>query len=83
LVLPLKSIMEQYKVGKVKFALMLQNSTDPAGRDVAPTIKTGRKWQVRRAAEEAQSILQQKEVTGCTQTNQRGFNRAGGQWWST
>jgi hypothetical protein len=73
LVLPLKSILEEYKVGKARLALMLQNSNDPTVRDIAQTIKTGRKWQANRAIEEAISVLQQKEVTCYTQASRRGL----------
>jgi hypothetical protein len=80
LAVPLKSILEEYKGGKARLALMLQNSTDAAVRDVAPTIRTGSKWQANRVIEETISVLQHKEVTSYTQASRRGFNHTSNQW---
>ena len=39
--LPLKSITEEYKVGKTRLQLMLQDSSDDVVRMIQPTLKKG------------------------------------------
>ena len=41
--LPLKSITEEYKVGKTRLQLMLQDSSDDVVKMIQPTLKSGRK----------------------------------------
>ena len=45
--LPLKSIREEFKSGKVRFQMMLDDSKDKAIKSLNPTLKTGRKWKVK------------------------------------
>ena len=80
--LPFKSVVEEYKVGKTRLAMMLQESTDPVVREVQPTLKTGRKWKVNEEVAAAREMLELKEVTGYTQTNRRGFGHGEIKWWS-
>jgi hypothetical protein len=39
--LPLKSVGEEYKVGKARLQMMLSDSRDEVVRSVQPTLKTG------------------------------------------
>ncbi|KAK3797119.1 hypothetical protein RRG08_060463 [Elysia crispata] len=55
--LPLKSILEEYKCGKARLLSMLEDSEDPVVKTVQPTIKTGRKWKVVEAVDEAKECL--------------------------
>lgn len=82
LTLPFKSVLEEYKVGKARLAVMLQESPDESVRMVEPSLKTGRKWKVNIAVKEARESLQLKEVIGITQTNRRGFGYGDTIWWS-
>ena len=47
---------------------MLEDSEDPVGKTVQPTIKTGRKWKVIEAVHQAKERLEIKEVIEQTQT---------------
>ncbi|GFO49778.1 polyprotein [Plakobranchus ocellatus] len=67
--LPLKSILEEYKCGKARLLTMLEESDDPTVKTVQPSLKTGRKWKVREAVDEAKECLKMKEVIGQTQTD--------------
>ncbi|KAK3777236.1 hypothetical protein RRG08_047856 [Elysia crispata] len=80
--LPLKSILEEYKCGKARLLSMLEDSEDPIVKTVQPTIKTGRKWKVVEAVDEAKECLKIKEVIGQTQTDRKGLGSSTAKWWS-
>ncbi|GFN94967.1 reverse transcriptase [Plakobranchus ocellatus] len=50
---PMKSILEEYKCGKARLLTMLEGSDDPVVKTVQPSLKTGRKWKVTEAVNEA------------------------------
>ncbi|GFN74244.1 reverse transcriptase [Plakobranchus ocellatus] len=52
---------------------MLEESDDPMVKTVQPSLKTGRKWKVSEAVDEAKECLRMKEVIGQTQTDRRGL----------
>ncbi|GFO30079.1 polyprotein [Plakobranchus ocellatus] len=51
--LPMKSILEEYKCGKARLLTMLEESDDPVVKNVLPFLKSGRKWKVTEAVDEA------------------------------
>ncbi|KAK3762140.1 hypothetical protein RRG08_024949 [Elysia crispata] len=69
---PLTSILEEYKCGKARLLSMLEDSEDPVVNTVQPTMKTGRKWKVVEAVDEAKECLKIKEVIGQTQIGRKG-----------
>ena len=64
--LPLKSITEEYKVGKTRLQLMLQDSSDDVVKMIQPNLKSGRKWKAYEAIEASKESLKLKEVIGLT-----------------
>ncbi|GFO13637.1 polyprotein [Plakobranchus ocellatus] len=80
--LPMKSILEEYKCGKARLLTMLEESDDPVVKTVQPPLKTGRKWKVTEAVDEAKEYLKMKEVIGQTQTDRRGLGSTTAKWWS-
>ncbi|GFO36626.1 reverse transcriptase [Plakobranchus ocellatus] len=58
--LPMKSILEEYKCGKARLLTMLEESDDPVVKTVQPSLKTGRKWKVTEAVDEAKKCLKMK-----------------------
>ncbi|GFO47088.1 reverse transcriptase [Plakobranchus ocellatus] len=80
--LPMKSILEDYKSGKARLLTMLEESDDPVVKTVQPSLKTGRKWKVTEAVDEAKECLKMKEVIGQTQTDRRGLGSTTAKWWS-
>ncbi|GFO12335.1 reverse transcriptase [Plakobranchus ocellatus] len=80
--LPMKSILEEYKCGKVTLPTMLEESDDPVVKTVQPSLKTGRKWKVTEAVDEAKECLKMKEVISQTQTDRRGLGSTTAKWWS-
>ncbi|GFN86663.1 reverse transcriptase [Plakobranchus ocellatus] len=80
--LPMKYILEEYKCGKARLLTMLEESDDPVIKTVQPSLKTGRKWKVTEAVDEAKECLKMKEVIGQTQTDRRGLGSTTVKWWS-
>ncbi|GFO37032.1 polyprotein [Plakobranchus ocellatus] len=58
--LPNKSILEEYKSGKARLLTMLEESDDPVVKTIQPSLKTGRKWKVTGAVDEAKECLKMK-----------------------
>ncbi|GFN98800.1 polyprotein [Plakobranchus ocellatus] len=54
---PLISILEEYKCGKARLLIMLEESDDPVVKTVQPSLKTGRKRKVTEAVDEAKECL--------------------------
>ena len=79
---PLKSIMEEFKSGKVRLQMMLDDSRDKVIKSLNPTLKTGRKWKVKDTIISAKENLAFKEVIGLTQTGRQGFGVNEKKWWS-
>ena len=73
LALPLRSITEEFKVGKARLLSMLQTSEDTLVRSTMPTLKTGRKWTAQGAVDAATENLRLQEVLGHTQTGRYGL----------
>ncbi|GFO37378.1 reverse transcriptase [Plakobranchus ocellatus] len=61
---------------------MLEESDDAMVKTVQPSLKTGRKWKVTEAVDEAKECLKMKEVIGQTQTDCRGLGSTTAKWWS-
>ena len=80
--LPLKSIVEEYKAGKVRLQMMLEDSPDEVVKSVQPSLRTGKKWKVQDAVVSAKENLIQKEVIGLTQSGRMGLGINKVQWWS-
>ncbi|GFO47132.1 reverse transcriptase [Plakobranchus ocellatus] len=80
--LPIKSILEKYTCGKARLLAMLDKSDDPVVKSAQPSLKTGRKWKVTEAVEEAKECLKMKEVIGQTQTDRRGLGSTTAKCWS-
>ncbi|GFR94466.1 reverse transcriptase [Elysia marginata] len=80
--LPMKSMLEEYKCGKVRLVTMLGDSDDSVLKTAQPSIKTGRKWKVAEAIDEAKECLKMKEVIGQTQTDRKGTGSSSVKWWS-
>ena len=61
---------------------MLKDSENPVVKTVQPTIKTGRKWKVVEAVDEAKKCLKVKEVIGQTQIDRKGLKSSTAKWLS-
>ena len=80
--LPLKSLLEEYKAGKIRLQSMLEDSGDKVVETINPQLKTGRKWKVQEAMDSAKDSLRIKEIIGHTQTNRQGLGSTKTEWWS-
>ncbi|GFN92420.1 reverse transcriptase [Plakobranchus ocellatus] len=79
--LPVKYILEEYKCGTASILITLEESDDPEVKIVQPSLKTGRKWKVTEAVDEAKECLKMKELIGLTQTDRRGLGSTTTKWW--
>jgi hypothetical protein len=83
LVLPVKSLVEEYKVSKARSFMTLRDSKDPVVRDTQPDVKSGRKWTAEKAVDEVESRLKHKEIVGATQVGRQGLGWTTHKWWSS
>ena len=78
--LPLKSLVEEYKAGKGRLAMMLRESKNPSIRMAVPDLNTGRKWKVEEAIREAMSRPHTEEVIGAVAGGRLEFDCEKVQW---
>ena len=73
--LPLRSIVEEYKLSKIRTQWMLNNSADSRIREVKP-LRSGRKFRAQNEIDESVAELTFEEVRGPTQTDRHavGWN---------
>ena len=58
----MKSLVEEFKIGKARLFQMLRDAVDPLVKSAQPDIITGRKWNAKYAVETAKSFHKMKEV---------------------
>ena len=83
LILPTRSLVEEYKVTKARSYMTLRDSNDPIVKCIQPDVKSGRKWTASTAVEEAESRLKHKEMVGATQVGRQGLGLTTHKWWSS
>jgi hypothetical protein len=71
--LPFASLVEEFKVGKVRLQLMLRDSPDSFIRNLEPELEAGRKWRVLEALNEAESRVRFENIRGNVQVGRRGL----------
>ena len=71
--LPISSLVEEFKIGKVRLHMMMKDSADEIIRKAYPEIKSGTKWSAIKTAQEAECSLRIKDIIGVTQTNRAGL----------
>ena len=71
--LPLTSIVEIYKAGKVRTVMMLRESRDQRISTDPPDVRTARKWQAESATSDIISSLEHRDIVGSTQTGRAGL----------
>ena len=82
--LPMKSVVEEYKVGKVRLQAMLELSGDCSIKEAKVQLKTGRKWKTVDALTEAEERVKFQEVAGASQVGRHGLGYGPPRvWWSS
>ena len=71
--LPLSSIVEIYKAGKVRTVMMLRESRDQEISDRPPDVRTARKWKAEAATDEIISSLENDGIVGPAQPGRLGL----------
>ena len=71
--LPISSLVEEFKIGKVRLHMMMKDSADEIIRKVYLEIKSDTKWSAVKAYQEAECSIRIKDIIGVTQTNRAGL----------
>lgn len=71
--LPLTSVMDTYKTTKARAVMTLRSSKDPKIREAGIEVRTGRKWDARKAVSEAESRLQHQDIVGTVAQGRLGL----------
>ena len=81
--LPLSSVVEEFKAGKVRLVMMMRESEDQTISGSRPPIRTGRKWRAEEATDEAVAMAKWKEMRGAVQVGRGGVGlKPGVKWFS-
>ena len=72
--MPLRSIVEENKLSKIRTQWMLNNSADSRIREVKPLLRSGRKFRAQNEIDESVAELIFEEVRGPTQTDRMLLN---------
>ena len=75
--MPISSLTEEYKVGKVRASLTLTNSKDECVQKAGVVSKTGRKWKTDAAIDLATVRLRHKDLIGPVSQNRAGLGSQG------
>lgn len=67
--LPICSLVEEFKVGNLRFHMMMRDSANEFVLSLQPDNKTGTKLSAVEFTQEAASSLRSKEIIGANQTN--------------
>ena len=81
--LPLRSIVEEYKISKIRTQWSLNNSKDNRVREVMPQLRSGRKFRAQEEIEKSQAILAFEEIRGPIQVDRHGIGWSHFKRWST
>lgn len=71
--LPITSIVEIYKTGKVRTVMMLKESRDNKIRENPPVVRTARKWVAEEEVEKALLNLEHRDIVGSAQNDRSGL----------
>ena len=71
--LPLKALTEEYKATKARQFMMIQECTNDKVKNAGIILKTGRKWKVEQAVQQATERLEHQDIIGTTTTGRQGL----------
>ena len=74
--LPVASIVEIFKEGKVRTVMMLRESNDQQISNNPPDVRTGKKWDAEKVTDEIASVLKHRDIVGSTQTDRAGLGNS-------
>ncbi len=71
--LPIKSVLEEFMVGKCRTVVALESSKDPVIQSVQPDVVTGLKWKASCEVHDAKSDIYFDNIVGAAQTSRHGL----------
>jgi hypothetical protein len=72
--LPVTSLVEEYKAGKVRTVMMLRYSKDQGIREDPPEVRIGRKLSAEHEVDRAEIALKHRNILGAVQTGRLGLD---------
>ncbi|XP_060062635.1 uncharacterized protein LOC132543183 [Ylistrum balloti] len=81
--LPLSSLVEEFKVAKVRLVMTVRDSKDERIRNAGIETRTGRKWSASIAVQEAESRLRHSDIVGTTCIGKQGLGSTRVERWGT
>ncbi|XP_060083178.1 uncharacterized protein LOC132562453 [Ylistrum balloti] len=81
--LPLSSLVEEFKVAKVRLVMTVRDSKDEKIRNAGIETRTGRKWSASIAVQEAESRLRHSDIVGTTCIGKQGLGSTRVERWGT
>ncbi|XP_019639899.1 PREDICTED: uncharacterized protein LOC109481744 [Branchiostoma belcheri] len=83
--LPITAMTEEFKVGKARALLTLEGSRDPRVSQAGIQLRSGRKWAVDKAVDEAKSRLRHSDIVGVVAQGRLGLGagKVASQRWGT
>ena len=81
--LPMTSVLEEFKVTKVRQAIMLRDNRDEKVRSAGIDLNTGRKWLAQNALEEAEARLRHSDIVGTVTHGRLGLGIITRSQWRT
>ena len=82
LLLPVSSVVEEFKATKARAVSTLLSSEDEKVRHASKTIKCGRKWKPQQAVGEAESYWRHQEIMGVVCKGRLGLGHYSEKRWS-
>ena len=80
--LPVSSVVEEFKVAKCRLVITLQDSADNRIAGAGIQTRKGRKWSAKTSVDQAESMLQLRDIIGNTNTGQQAVGMSHFQQWS-
>ncbi|XP_060076611.1 uncharacterized protein LOC132556244 [Ylistrum balloti] len=81
--LPLSSLVEEFKVAKVRLVMTVRDSKDEKIRNAGIETRTGRQWSASSAVQEAESRLRHSDIVGITCIGKQGLGSTRVERWGT
>ena len=67
------SLVEEFKRAESSLEMTLSQSKDPAVKNTASKVKTGKKWNPKEVVQHAQGTLQHRDIIGQVQSGRARF----------
>lgn len=81
--LPLRSVVEEFKVCRVRQVMMLRDCRDAKVSKAGVEVRTGRKWRAQEAVTTAEASVQHSDIIGTVTHGRMGLECVTRSMWKT